>query len=113
MLKNKVALVTGATSEIGKATALAFGIAGVKVVFSGRRKTEGKETEAQLRVVSQKHLSNKRTGLVRIALSNHSKDFVDEFHLRYTVPLTDSFHLSFVDHVHGLNPSQSSLRCVE
>ncbi len=49
MLKNKVALVTGATSGIGKATALALGIAGAKVVFSGRREPEGKETEAQLR----------------------------------------------------------------
>jgi len=49
MLKNKVALVTGATSGIGKATALALGVAGAKVVFSGRRETEGKETEAQLR----------------------------------------------------------------
>jgi NAD(P)-dependent dehydrogenase (short-subunit alcohol dehydrogenase family) len=49
MLKNKVALVTGATSGIGKATALALGIAGAKVVFSGRRDSEGKEAEAQLR----------------------------------------------------------------
>lgn len=36
-LENKVALVTGATSGIGKATAKAFGVAGAKVVFSGRR----------------------------------------------------------------------------
>jgi NAD(P)-dependent dehydrogenase (short-subunit alcohol dehydrogenase family) len=49
MLRNKVALVTGATSGIGKATALALGIAGAKVVFSGRRDSEGKVTEAQLR----------------------------------------------------------------
>jgi pimeloyl-ACP methyl ester carboxylesterase len=39
-LENKVAFVTGATSGIGKATAKAFGIAGAKVVFSGRRETE-------------------------------------------------------------------------
>ncbi|MGL5803935.1 MAG: SDR family NAD(P)-dependent oxidoreductase [Xenococcaceae cyanobacterium] len=49
MLKNKVALVTGATSGIGKATALALGLAGAKVVFSGRREPEGKVTEAELR----------------------------------------------------------------
>jgi NAD(P)-dependent dehydrogenase (short-subunit alcohol dehydrogenase family) len=48
-LENKVALVTGATSGIGKATAKAFGVAGAKVVFSGRREPEGKATEAQLR----------------------------------------------------------------
>ena len=49
MLKDKVALVTGATSGIGKATALALGIAGAKVVFSGRREPEGRATEAELR----------------------------------------------------------------
>ncbi|MBW4458143.1 MAG: glucose 1-dehydrogenase [Nostoc indistinguendum CM1-VF10] len=48
-LENKVALITGATSGIGKATAKAFGVAGAKVVFSGRREPEGKATEAQLR----------------------------------------------------------------
>lgn len=46
MLENKVALVTGATSGIGKATALALGVAGAKVVFSGRRDQEGEETAA-------------------------------------------------------------------
>ncbi|MDB5312661.1 MAG: short-chain dehydrogenase/reductase [Gemmataceae bacterium] len=37
----KVALVTGGTSGIGKATALAFGAAGASVVVSGRREKEG------------------------------------------------------------------------
>jgi putative transcriptional regulator len=32
----------------------------------------------QMGVVSQRLFSKKRTGLVRIALSNNSKDFVDE-----------------------------------
>lgn len=44
ILENKVALVTGGTSGIGKATALAFGKAGAKVVFSGRREKEGEDT---------------------------------------------------------------------
>ncbi|WP_193199849.1 SDR family oxidoreductase [Nostoc sp. MG11] len=46
MLKNKVALVTGGTSGIGRATAIAMGTAGAKVVFSGRRDAEGEETAA-------------------------------------------------------------------
>ena len=38
---NKIVLVTGGTSGIGKATALAFAEAGAKVVFTGRREKEG------------------------------------------------------------------------
>ena len=39
----KVVLVTGGTSGIGKATAIAFVAAGAKVVVSGRREKEGTE----------------------------------------------------------------------
>lgn len=43
-LQNKVALVTGGTSGIGRASAIALAKAGAKVVVSGRRETEGQET---------------------------------------------------------------------
>ncbi|MEH2278434.1 MAG: SDR family oxidoreductase [Nostoc sp.] len=40
----KVAIVTGGNSGIGKATAIAFGKAGVKVVVAARRDEKGEET---------------------------------------------------------------------
>jgi NAD(P)-dependent dehydrogenase (short-subunit alcohol dehydrogenase family) len=48
-LEHKVALVTGGTSGIGRATAIAFGAAGAKVVFSGRREAEGEDTANLIR----------------------------------------------------------------
>jgi NAD(P)-dependent dehydrogenase (short-subunit alcohol dehydrogenase family) len=44
ILQDKVALVTGGASGIGRATAIAFGAAGAKVVFSDIRSVEGEET---------------------------------------------------------------------
>jgi len=43
-MKGKVVLVTGGTSGIGRATAIAYAREGAKVVVSGRRESEGQET---------------------------------------------------------------------
>lgn len=42
--RSRVALVTGGTSGIGRATAVAFGRAGAKVAVTGRRRPNGEET---------------------------------------------------------------------
>jgi NAD(P)-dependent dehydrogenase (short-subunit alcohol dehydrogenase family) len=45
---NKIGLVTGGTSGIGKATAPAFAEAGAKVVLTGRREKEGADVAAAI-----------------------------------------------------------------
>ena len=47
--EGRVALVTGGSSGIGRATALAFSDEGAKVVVAARRKDEGEETVAMIK----------------------------------------------------------------
>ncbi|MBW4471470.1 MAG: hypothetical protein KME45_13845 [Stenomitos rutilans HA7619-LM2] len=49
LFKHNVALVTGGTLGTGRATAITFGAAGAKAMFSGRRNQEGREMAVLIR----------------------------------------------------------------
>src|SRR5262245_11329334 len=48
ILDGKVALITGGTSGIGRATAIKMAEAGAKIVFTGRREPEGRAVQAEI-----------------------------------------------------------------
>ncbi len=56
-MRDKVVLITGGTSGIGRATALACGQAGVKVAFTGRNEARLAETAAELATLGVAHLA--------------------------------------------------------
>ena len=47
-MKNKVVLITGALTGIGRATALAFAHEGARIVISGRHDEEGEKLVNEL-----------------------------------------------------------------
>jgi dehydrogenase/reductase SDR family member 7B len=56
-MKDKVVLITGATSGIGKALALAFGEAGAAVIITGRNEQNLEQTARELNRKNIKHLA--------------------------------------------------------
>ena len=54
----KTALITGATSGIGRATAIRFAREGIKLIICGRRKDRLEELKTQLSVETEVHILN-------------------------------------------------------
>src|SRR5256885_2279168 len=79
--QGKVALVTGATSGIGRATAIAFAKQGATVVVTGRREKEGRETLDMLRagggdgafIQLDVSVEGEVMGVVRETMSRHGR----------------------------------------
>ena len=79
--KGKVAFVTGATSGIGRATAIAFGKNGATVVVTGRREKEGRETLDMVRAAGgdgtfmrlDVAVESEVAGVIREIVSRHGR----------------------------------------
>ena len=77
--EGKVVLITGATSGIGRAAAVAFAAEGAKVAFCGRRENLGRQVEAQIKAQSGE------ATYIRADVRDESsvRAFVDEVVQRY------------------------------
>jgi NAD(P)-dependent dehydrogenase (short-subunit alcohol dehydrogenase family) len=112
-LENKVALITGGSSGIGRDTAILFAKEGAKVVFTGRREAEGQQTLELIRgaggdglflksdvskaadVESAVQKTVERYGRLDVAFNNAGVEGV-------WVPLAEQTEANW-DYVHGIN----------
>lgn len=90
-LKGKSALITGATSGIGRATAIALARNGAHIVITGRRRPEGESVLREIRDAGATH---------RIKAEFVQGDVTDENHLKAAVAAAAAFtggklHLAF------------------
>ncbi|QDH71212.1 SDR family NAD(P)-dependent oxidoreductase [Marilutibacter alkalisoli] len=78
-LDGKVAIITGATSGIGRSTALAFAREGARVGFCGRREALGREVEAEIRAAGGEAMYVRAD----VTVPADVRDFVDAVAERY------------------------------
>jgi NAD(P)-dependent dehydrogenase (short-subunit alcohol dehydrogenase family) len=86
---NKIVLVTGGTSGIGKTTALAFADAGARVVLTGRREKEGLEVVAEIKKTGGT-VAYIRTDVAKEADVVKAVDFVLSTHGRLDVAFNNA-----------------------
>jgi len=78
-MKDKVVIITGATSGIGKACAEVFGKEGAKVVFTGRNSERLEKVKARLRSLGIEH-----TGYIMdVSDENENKRLIEETIAKY------------------------------
>jgi NAD(P)-dependent dehydrogenase (short-subunit alcohol dehydrogenase family) len=78
-LKNKVAFITGASSGIGKATAILFAKEGAKVAFIARRKDKGEQTLREIEAAGGEGLFIQADASNAEAINSAVKQTVDTF----------------------------------
>lgn len=96
---NKTALVTGATSGIGKATAIAFANEGINLIICGRRKEQLEDLRQELQEKVKVHVLNfdvRNKEEVFDAIESLPKEF-EEIHIL----------VNNAGNAHGLDPIQS------
>lgn len=81
-MKNKIVLITGATSGIGKQTAISLATLGATVIVTGRNQQNGEEAIKEIRAVS----NNENIDLILADISTVAgiKRLVTAFKSRYT-----------------------------
>jgi len=77
-LSGKVAIITGATDGIGKATALKFAAEGAKVIMIGRSEAKGRSAETEVRKLGDAFYVQ-----ADVSDSSHVKRFVEETIKKY------------------------------
>src|SRR5687768_15669504 len=97
VLTNKVAIVTGGTSGIGKAAALALAKAGARVVVAGHRATEGQAVADDINAA----VGQARFVRADVAHEGEVKNLIDET-LKYFGRLDIAFNNAGVDFVKPL-----------